>query len=169
MTRRTVLAGVAAVAGLLVLWWWFRPAPATVSVYFIRAEGAEGTLEPATRTVTARGTAALAEAALRELLAGPTGAERATGLTTAVPPGTRLRGVTVREGVVRADFDRMVEAGGGSASMLGRFWQIVYTATQFQSAPRVRILIEGAERTAMGGEGVLIDRPVARPPTVPHF
>jgi spore germination protein GerM len=53
--------------------------------------------------------------------------------------------------------------------MLARFWQIVYTATQFPVAPRVRILIEGQQRESMGGEGVVIDRPIERPAAPPRF
>ena len=108
-------------------------------------------------------------AALNELLNGLTAEERARGLSSSIPPKTRLRAVQVRNGVVRADFTREVEAGGGSASMLGRFWQVVYTATQFKDAPKVQILIEGQEREAMGGEGVIIGQPVSRPPTQPRF
>ena len=166
--RRWVL--VAAVVAVLVaiFLWWPMPRTTTVSLYFLRAEQNATTLAPATRIVSAR-RAALVEAALRALLEGPTDAERARGLTSAIPRGTGLRGVEVRDGVVRADFSREVEAGGGSSSMLGRFYQIVYTATQFAWAPRVQILIEGQERPSLGGEGVLIDRPIARPPTVPKF
>lgn len=160
---------IALAAAAFGLWWVTRPSPATVTVYFVRDDGTAGTVVPVTRTVRARGTAPLAAAALRALLAGPTEAERASGLTTAIPAGTGLRSVRLERGAVIADFSRSVESGGGSASMLGRFWQIVYTATQFPDASRVRILIDGQQRESMGGEGVLIDKPIARPATVPRF
>ncbi|MBI2248116.1 MAG: GerMN domain-containing protein [Armatimonadetes bacterium] len=163
-----VLAVVLA-ATALGLWWLTRPVPATVMVYFVRDDGVASTVVPVTRTVRARGTGPLVAAALRELLAGPTDTERGTGLTTAIPAGTSLRSVRLDRGVVMADFNRTVESGGGSASMLGRFWQIVYTATQLPSAPQVRILIEGERRESMGGEGVMIDRHIARPRTPPRF
>ncbi len=165
-----VWLAVAVLAGVVfVVWWWLRPVATTVTVYFLRPDRNLLTLAPVSRTVVARGSAALVTAALQALLDGPTDSERANGLTSAIPTGTRLRGVQLREGAVRADFSRKVESGGGSASMLGRFWQIVYTATQFSQAPRVRILIEGQERLAMGGEGLIIDHPIGRPPTVPTF
>ena len=53
--------------------------------------------------------------------------------------------------------------------MQGRVWQIVYTGTQFSGVSRVQILIERRERTALGGEGVLIEEPIARPAEVPKF
>ncbi|MDP3768924.1 MAG: GerMN domain-containing protein, partial [Dehalococcoidia bacterium] len=146
-----------------------RPATAAVSVYFTRSDGNAITLVEVRRTVPRGATEAMLAAALNELLNGPTAEERARGLSTSIPPKTRVRVVQVRNGVVRADFTREVEAGGGSASMLGRFWQIVYTATQFKDALKVQILIEGQEREAMGGEGVIIGQPVSRPPTQPRF
>ena len=146
-----------------------RPDTAVVSVFFTRSDGNAITLVEVRRTVPRGATEAMLAAALNELLNGLTAEERARGLSSSIPPKTRLRAVQVRNGVVRADFTREVEAGGGSASMLGRFWQVVYTATQFKEAPKVQILIEGQEREAMGGEGVIIGQPVSRPPTQPRF
>jgi len=140
-----------------------------VAVFFTRSLGNAFTVAEARRTVPRGGTEQLLAAALAALLEGPTAAEQARGLATAIPAGTRLRGVRIQDGVVRVDFSREVESGGGSASMLGRFWQIVYTATQFPGAGRVQILIEGQERRAMGGEGVVIEQPVARPGAPPRF
>ncbi len=156
-------------AVVFVVWWWLRPGQATVSVYFVRGEGAGSALREVGRTVRGRGIQTLLASAIRELLAGPTPEERRAGLTTAIPAGTRLRSLHLENDVVIVDFTGEVESGGGSSSMLGRLWQIVYTATQFPQAPRVRILIDGQARDAMGGEGVLIDRPLGRPPALPHF
>lgn len=164
-----IVLAVAVAAAVLGLWWLTRPTSTAVEVYFVRDEGTVSTVVPVRRTVQASGTLDLLDAALRELLAGPTEAERFSGLTTAIPAGTRLRSIGVERGVVSADFTREVESGGGSASMLGRFWQIVHTATQLRAAPRVRILIEGQQRESMGGEGVVIDRPIERPATPPRF
>ncbi len=148
-----------------------RPAPARgdVSVFFTRAEGVSFTVAQVHRAVQGADTTARLRAALEALLAGPTDSERGQGLQTAIPAGTRLRSVRVQDGVVWADFSREIDSGGGSASMLGRFWQIVYTATQFPDAPRVRLLIEGEAKRTLGGEGVIIERPVARPETLPRF
>jgi spore germination protein GerM len=102
------------------------------------------------------------------LLAGPTAEERARGLTTEIPAGVRLRALAVRDGIAVIDLTEGIAAGGGSSSMQGRLWQMVYTGTQF-GVRQVRILIEGAERQALGGEGVLIDRPIGRPAAFPRF
>lgn len=170
MRSRLWLVLIVVVAAVLLgLWWRSRPVSATVSVYFIKLEDHAFTLQEVPRKVRARGPDALLAAAMQELLSGPASAELLTGLTTEIPKGTHLRSVQMRGDIVVVDFGREVESGGGSASMLGRFWQIVYTATQVPQAPRVRILIEGREQLAMGGEGVIIDHPIERPSEVPHF
>ncbi len=53
--------------------------------------------------------------------------------------------------------------------MLARLWQIVYTGTQLPAAQQVRLLIEGQDRQALGGEGVMIEKPIGRPPAFPRF
>lgn len=146
-----------------------RPTTAEVSVYFTRSEGTTITLAEVRRAVPRGDATRLLQGALTELLKGPTTEERERGLTSSIPSGTRLLGVEHGEGVARVNLSREVEQGGGSASMLGRFWQIVYTSTQFREAPRAQILIEGQVQEAMGGEGVIIGQPVVRPNTIPRF
>lgn len=167
---RRILAAVGLLAVLLgALWWWTHPPEARVSVYLVRAQASSSTVQDVPRTVRGRGAETLLAAAVRELLAGPTAAERGTGLVTAIPEGTRLRSLRIADGVVVIDLSHDIESGGGSSSMLGRVWQIVYTATQFPQAPRVQLLIDGHTKSALGGEGVVIDRPLARPPSPPIF
>ncbi|MDR7433853.1 MAG: GerMN domain-containing protein [Armatimonadota bacterium] len=155
-----------------VLWAiWRRPREAAVQVYFIKVDPVthQGTVAPVIRRTRAGEPRFLLRAALEALLAGPTPEEKAEGLSTEIPPGARLRDLEIRDGVVYADFTREVESGGGSFSMQGRLWQIVYTATQLPEGTRVRILIEGEEREVLGGEGLWIGEPLARPPALPSF
>lgn len=171
MTVRRGVVRVAVVVAviLLAVWWLLRPARATVSVYFVRADGARSTLQDVPRPVGAREAEAVLAAAIRELLAGPSAQERTSGLTTAIPAGTKLRSLRIDKAIVLLDLSSEIESGGGSAIMLARFWQLVYTATQLPHAPQVRILVDGVAKSALGGEGVLIDRPVSRPSTLPEF
>jgi spore germination protein GerM len=166
--RAWVVAALAVAVGAGLAWWLVR-SETTVAVYFIRASDGGDTLQDVPRRVRGRTAEARLRGALEALLAGPTADERARGLTTAIPPGTRLRGLRIDNGVVVVDLSGEVGSGGGSASMLGRLWQIVYTATQLPAAAQVRLLIDGQPRQALGGEGVLIDRPLSRPPAVPEF
>ncbi|HXI80338.1 MAG TPA: Gmad2 immunoglobulin-like domain-containing protein [Verrucomicrobiae bacterium] len=111
---------------------------------------------------TVPGTKAVASAAMNALLAGPTSAEGGREITTAVPDGSQLLGLTIKDGVATVDLSSEFESGGGSASVLTRLGQVVYTLTQFPSVKSVLFQIEGKTVTVFGSEGVTLDGPVGR-------
>ncbi|MFF8386452.1 GerMN domain-containing protein [Streptomyces kanasensis] len=126
-----------------------------VAVYFLHGER----VSPAPRSVTAPATAA---GALRALLAGPNGFERGHERTTAIPAGTELRSLAVRDGVATVDLSGRYDDGGGALSMRARLAQVVYTATRFPSVTSVRFALDGKPVRHFGGEGVDLTRPVGR-------
>ena len=79
---------------------------------------------------------------------------------TAIPEGTTLLGLTIEDGVATVDLSREFESGGGSASMLARLGQVVYTLTQFSTVDSVLFELDGRPTTTFGGEGVV---PAGRP------
>ncbi len=105
---------------------------------------------------------AVATAAMTSLLAGPTAAERAAGMSTTVPAGTTLRGVSVANGTATVDLSKTYESGGGSMSVMARLAQVVYTMTQFPTVQRVVFRLDGTPVTVFSGEGVIIDHPATR-------
>lgn len=131
-------------------------ATSTISVYFV-----EGTSNAAatSRTAPVNEVAATAVAAL---IAGPTEAERARGLSTQFPPDSLLLGLRIADGTATVDMSREFEAGGGSFSMLARLAQLVYTLTDFPTVDRVQLLLDGEHRQTFSGEGVLIGEPMTR-------
>jgi germination protein M len=129
---------------------------ADVRVYYLQSD----TLGVAHRTITA--TPRVAAAAMTELLAGPTPADSAAGLTTAIPAGTRLLGVTIADGTATIDLTPTFESGGGSLSMAARLAQVTYTLTQFPSVARVVFSLDGKPVTVFGGEGIILDHPATR-------
>ena len=149
------------------------PAPARtdVQVFFVRTEpgGRAQTLGAVHRRVVVGRAQALAASALRALLDGPSRAERSRGLTSEIPPGTTLRGVTIGGGLATVDLGVAFAQGGGSSSILARVWQVVYTASQFPDVSSVQLLIGGRRVDTLGGEGLLIGAPMRRPATVPTF
>lgn len=169
MRTRRLLAFLLVVGPALVWYFFIRPVPTEVAVYFTRAQDGEATLVPVTRLVLARSLESRLRGAYGALLAGPSEGERALGLATEIPAGTVLRGLAVAGDVVVVDLSAEVERGGGSSSVQGRVWQLVYTGTQFSGVSRVRILIEGQPRKALGGEGFIIEDPLPRPPAIPRF
>jgi len=108
------------------------------------------------------GTKAVATAAVNALLAGPTSAESGRSITTAVPDGSQLIGLEISGGVATVNLSKEFESGGGSASVLTRLGQMVYTLTQFPTVKSVVFQIEGVTRTTFSSEGVVLDKPVGR-------
>ena len=107
-------------------------------------------------------TLGVATAAINALVAGPTRAERAEGVTTAVPSGTRLLGISIANGVATVDLTSEYQSGGGSLSMQMRLGQVVYTMTQFPTVKAVRFKLDGAPVNVFSGEGIVLDHPVGR-------
>lgn len=99
---------------------------------------------------------ASASAAIDALLAGPQGIEKEIGYSSAIPAGTRLLGLTVADGVATVDLSGEFDDGGGSASMLGRVAQVVYTLTVFADIRRVKFALDGQPVDTIGGEGVVV-------------
>jgi len=130
-------------------------ATSTASVYLFRDEK----VGPVRRPVVA---ATPARSAMSELLAGPTARERAAGLVTMIPVGTRLLGIVITNGIATVDLSKEFTSGGGSLSMQGRVAQVVYTLTQFSTASSVNFKIDGVPLTLLGGEGIMLDTPQTR-------
>jgi spore germination protein GerM len=128
--------------------------------FFLAGPTGSAGIVPVLRDVPA--TKAVATAAVTALLAGPNGQEQASRISTVIPAGTQLLGLSIANGVATVDLSREFESGGGSASVLGRLAQVVYTLTQFPSVTSVLFEVEGREVHAFGGEGAVLDGPVGR-------
>ena len=128
----------------------------TYQVWFVNDEGLFVTYrtEPATQRVGTK--------ALESLLEGPDTFEDGYGLSTAIPEGTQLLGLTIEDGIATVDLTSEFETGGGSASMQARLAQVVYTLTQFPTVKGVLFSLDGEPIDVLGGEGVIIDHPLAR-------
>jgi len=107
-------------------------------------------------------TATPAADAMRALLVGPTDEEKSAGLFSAIPAGTRLLGLSIRRGTATVDLSGRFESGGGTASVLMRLAQVVYTLTQFPTVDGVSFMIEGKPVRVFSGEGVVLDHPQTR-------
>jgi hypothetical protein len=106
---------------------------------------------------------AVAKAAMTALLAGPTKSESGDRrISTAIPDGTALLGVSAKNGVATVDLSTDFDSGGGSASMQYRLAQVVYTLTQFSTIKSVVFQVDGETVTVFGSEGIVLDGPVGR-------
>lgn len=104
----------------------------------------------------------VATAAINALLAGPTPEERVRGLGTAVPPGTKLLGIAIHDGVATIDLTSEYQSGAGSRSMQMRLGQVVYTLTQFPTVQKVRFRLDGSPVNVFSSEGITLNQPVGR-------
>lgn len=115
------------------------PAPPGIAlVYFLRYE------QPTpTRRRVGEGLSEL-ETALRDLVAGPTAAERSLRYRTAIPEETELLDVTVANRVAIVDLSAMPQSSDadGSEALLA-LYQVVFTATAPSGIEAVRVLVDG--------------------------
>jgi spore germination protein GerM len=134
------------------------PAPSRLSleIWFVRDGGLV-----ATHRVHAP-TPAVATAAVTDLLDGPTAAESAASMSSAVPSGTRLLGINIANGVATVDLTSEFQTGGGASSLQTRLGQVVYTLTQFPTVRKVRFRLDGTPVNVFSSEGIVLDHPVGR-------
>lgn len=141
------------------------PAPGTTIVrayFFLDGPVGSAGLVPVLREIPS--TKAVATAAMTALLEGPNARERGASpaISTVIPAGTELLDLTIKDGIATVDLSSEFESGGGSASVLGRLAQVVYTLTQFPTVKSVAFRVDGKPVTAFGGEGAVLDKPVTR-------
>ena len=150
---------VAALGALLVFGWWVRVPDKgpQLRAYFFKDEKLAAVerqpnpdLPPLKQAIT-------------ELLAGPSERERGAGFTTMIPAGVRILRVKTDGAVAIVDLSRELEEyGGGSAKVEGMIAQLVYTATGVPGIDKAWIWVEGQRSVVLGGEGLVLDRPLGR-------
>lgn len=99
--------------------------------------------------------------ALNYLLTHP----KQVGLTSTIPTGTRLLDLRVTPSGIRVNLSREFQQGGGSASMIHRVAQVLYTVTSLDPNAKVYLSVEGKlldEENPLGGEGIILKEPLTR-------
>jgi germination protein M len=143
------------------------PSPTTpVETMVVRAyyvldgpPGVEG-LVPTLRTVPK--SAGVARAAMTALLDPTSILDDYSQLSSAIPAGTRVLGLSIKDGVATIDLSSQFASGGGSASGMYRLGQVVFTLTQFPTVRAVLFKVEGRTVTTFGSEGIVLDGPQTR-------
>src|SRR5690606_18605311 len=88
--------------------------------------------------------------------------EAAEGLSTLVPRAVKVHAATLDDGRLTVDLSRDFAGGGGSASMLGRLYQVLYTLSQPADVSEVVLMLDGEVLEVLGGEGILVEVPWVR-------
>ena len=135
-----------------------------VRAYFVLEDptGASPGLVPVLRVVPR--TSAVASAAVRQLLAGPSAIERAAHprVRTAIPAGASLLGLRISSGIATVNLSRRFASGSGRLAMLQRLGQLTWTVTQFPGVTGVRLQLDGVPVTTFSSEGIVLSRPLTR-------
>ena len=129
------------------------PAPRSVQVCFVR----DATVTPVQRQLTAPGL----DAAVAALADGPTPAEQAAGLRTALLTEDAARQIGLSAGIARVDLTPGFAAGGTQNSTLA-LGQLVCTLTAQPGVGQVSFTLEGQPVDVPLADGSLATRPVTR-------
>jgi spore germination protein GerM len=128
-----------------------------VKVYFFQG----GELIAVKRAVKA--TEAPLSKAIHALLKGPSEEEMQRGIVSLLPPGAGILGLSIKDKTAILNFNRRIEpSGGGSDRLRGLIAQIVYTVTDIPGVEKVWLWEEGKKELVLGGEGLVLDKPVGR-------
>jgi spore germination protein GerM len=135
----------------------------TVRAYFVLGSFQDNAgLVPVLRDVPK--TKAVGGAAMDELIKGPNDAELGArpAMYTNIPDGTTLLGLTIKDGIATVNLSKEFDGGGGSATMLGRLAQVVYTLTQFPTVTGVQFQVDGRPMTVFNENGNVVAGPFGR-------
>lgn len=100
---------------------------------------------------------------LKKLLEGPSASEEVNDIITNIPDNTELLSAWVNGDTAYVNFSKDFENNRyGRESTISQLKQIVFTATEFKTVKKVQILIEGKNQTYLGGEGIMIGKPLSR-------
>ncbi len=160
--QKSVLLALAAAAVVVVfavaaLVYFNAPKTPSLKIYFIK----DGELSYVGRPID-KGQDLIAYAAF-ELLRGPSEKERSEGYVSEIPQNAQIISIKKQKEVLRVKFSQALQKyGGGSARVQGLVAQIVYTFTEIPGIEKVQILIVGKKTAVLGGEGLVIDKPLSR-------
>ena len=129
----------------------------TVSIYLLR----DGKITTVHRAIPE--TQQVGSESLKELFKGPSDAETSDGLTTSVPGGTTLLGLSIADKIATVNLSSGFANGGDKQSLTERVAQVVYTLTQFDTVTTVRFQLDGNDVDAIGeNDEVSLKDPVGR-------
>lgn len=130
-----------------------------VQIYWLSSQGEPVKLQPRPLILSQKASDhEVLETALNRLLAGPQDSKEAT----AIPQGTKLLALSLEKGGIRVNLSQQFTTGGGSASLVERLAQILYTTTSIDANSKIWLEVEGKPLEVLGGEGLEVAQPLSR-------
>lgn len=97
--------------------------------------------------------------AIQALISGPREKEKANGVYSEIPTGTRIISINETPDKVIINLNSAFENGGGTESLYKRLFQLIKTAKRNTTKP-VYLYINGTKVEYIGGEGIMITQPL---------
>ena len=155
--RLALIFGILVLIGVFAYYYFQVNNPHRVRVFFFKGEMLQSVDRPLLNTEDPLMVAA------RELILGPTATELQQGFMTEIPKKARVLSVRKQGSTAAIDFSpELQNYGGGSARVRGLIAQIVFTLSDVHGVKQVKILVSGRNEVVLGGEGLMIDRPLSR-------
>lgn len=96
---------------------------------------------------------------INSLLEGPNEIERAKGIYSEIPKGTKLISLEETPEKIVINLSGDFEQGGGTDSLYKRLYQLIKTSNK-NTALDVYLNINGKQADVVGGEGIMINQPL---------
>jgi spore germination protein GerM len=133
------------------------PIEQQVTVYWIESKEKRFVAVP--MPVKAANTEAALKTALATMMAEPA---KQPGIYSAIPTGTKVLDFTIKDKNIQLNLSKEFTSGGGSASVIGRVVQVLYTSTSLDPDAKLFLSVEGKPLNYLGGEGLEIQQPITR-------
>lgn len=131
-----------------------------VSVYFIgQNENKEEVYKIVKRVYHAQEDGTKLKYSIENLLAGPSKVEKAKGIYSEIPVGTKLISLEEKPDKIVINLNGDFEQGGGTDGLYKRLYQLIKTANK-NTTTDVYLYINGKEAEVFGGEGIMINQPL---------
>ena len=99
--------------------------------------------------------------AIKGLIKGPQKAERANGVYSEIPSGTKLLSIKETADNVIINLSDDFQYGGGADSLYSRVKQLIKTSLANSPDKKVYLYLEGKQANVIGGEGIMINQPLS--------
>lgn len=132
-----------------------------VSVYFIgQNANKEEVYKVVKREYNAREDGTKLKFSIESLLQGPNNKEKAEGIYSEVPQGTKLLSLEEKPNKIVVNLSSDFEQGGGTDGLYKRLYQLIKTSNK-NTTIDVYLYINGKQADVIGGEGVMINQPLS--------